>query len=420
MSAAAQQTDVLVIGGGVVGLCSAYYLQKRGYGVTVLEQCHVGAGASPGNAGHIVPSHVVPLAAPGVVKQSLRWMLNPSTSPFAVKLRLDPAFLSWLWQFGAACNEQRMRRAIPMLHHLGYTSARLFTELLAAEELSCGYEQRGLLNVYKTQQALEAAAQEAEFLRSHGVGVAVLDRTALHRLEPSLREDVIGAVHFLDDAHLHPALFLGQMKDLLQKRGAVIAEGTKVTGFNTGAHRIEAVQTETGTFTAKHVVLAAGVWSPLVSRGLNLKLPVQPGKGYSMTMPRPQGSPQVPMILGERKVAVTSMGEWLRFTGRLELTPIDETVDARQIEAIRGAARDYLRLDSDLTPTETWSGMRPTTPDGVPIISKTGRFENLVIATGHAMLGLSLGPVTGHLVAQLVSGEQPDFDTTLLQASRFG
>lgn len=420
MTLPTRRTDVLVIGGGVIGLCSAYYLLKRGYAVTLVEQSHIGAGASPGNAGHIVPSHVVPLAAPGVVGQALKWMLKPATSPFGLKLRLSPDYLAWLWRFAASCTEEQMRRSMPILRDLGYASAGLYAQLIADEGLACNYDQKGLLNVYRTQHAFEEGAKEAELLKAHGVRTIILDRAAVRQLEPAVRDEIVGGIHWQDDGHLHPALFLRQMSDLVAERGAVVDVGTKVTGFQTNGNRIVAVTTDRGNYEASQVVLAAGVWSSAVARSLRLKLPIQPARGYSLTLPRPAGCPEVPMILAERKVAVTPMGEWLRLTGRLELGDSEQIVDPRQIEGIQAAARAYLLLNDDLTPTETWAGLRPTTPDGVPIIGRSKRIENLILAVGHAMLGLSLGPVTGSLVSQLAHGDTPDIDMVPLQAERFG
>ena len=415
-----KKTDVLIIGGGSIGLNCAYYLLKSGRKVTIVDSKEVAKGSSAGNAGHIVPSHIIPLAAPGIVPTALGWMLDPKNSPFGMKISLDPKYISWLLQFTLACNEANVQRAIPPLNSLGQLSAKNFAQMIAEEKFDCHYQEKGLLFLYKTEDAFKGGQHEAVLMQKHGIPVDVLDKAALHDREPAARDDVLGGVHFTGDAHLNPALFLKLLANRVRSMGAEIFENTPVTGFDVADGNICAVKTSAGDFEANEIILAAGAWSPVVARDLRgLNVPVQSARGYSLTMSATKVMPCHALLLGERRVAVSPMGDLLRFTGRLELSNIDTTVSAKHIAGIERAVREYIHVDEKLDIQETWAGLRPTTPDGMPIIGRSPRYRNLILATGHAMLGLSLGPGTGQVVAELVNGKKTTFDLSPLRVERF-
>ncbi len=414
-----RKADVLIIGGGSIGLSCAYYLLKLGRKVTIVDSKEVAKGSSAGNAGHIVPSHIIPLAAPGIVPTALKWMLDPKNSPFGMKVSLDPKYISWLLQFALACNESNVQRAIPPLNSLGQLSAKNFAQMIAEEKFDCHYQEKGLLFLYKTEDAFAGGKHEADLMQKHGIPVDVLDKAALHQREPAAREDVIGGVHFTGDAHLNPALFLKLLADRVRAMGAEIFENTPVTGFDVADGKIRAVKTGAGDFEADQIVLAAGAWTPAVAHDLRLNIPVQSARGYSLTMSATKVMPSHALILGERRVAVSPLGNLLRLTGRLELSNLDTTVSTKHIAGIERAVREYIHLDEKLDIHETWAGLRPTTPDGMPIIGRSSRYRNLIFATGHAMLGLSLGPGTGQVVAEIVQGANPAFDLSPLRAERF-
>lgn len=408
------QTDILIIGGGPIGLHCAYSLLKSGRGVTLLDQAQAGTGSGAGNAGHIVPSHIVPLAAPGVIPTALQWMLDPPRSPFGLKLSLHPAYLAWLIRFAAACTETNVTRAIPPLKALGLLSAQLFSEIIVAEGFACSYRQNGLLFLYNTQSAFDAGRHEAELLHRHGLPAEVLEKDAVHRREPAARESVLGGVDFTGDASLDPAEYLRLLKERVLQMGADVKEHAPVNGFETQNGKITRVITPAGAFQPAQVVLSAGAWSPRLARGLGLNLPIQPARGYSLTARAVNNPPRGALLLGERKVAVTPFDGKLRITGRLEIGEMSTTPHPLWIRRIESAAREYIQLDEPLEIEETWAGLRPTTPDGLPVIGFSPRHENLIFATGHAMLGLSLAPGTGQLVAKLANGQEPEFDLSLL------
>ena len=413
--------DVLIIGGGPVGLSCAYYLLKSGRKVTLLDAKEIGKGSGSGNAGHIVPSHIIPLAAPGVVTSALKWMLDPVHSPFGMKVSLDPKYLWWLLQFMLACNEANVQRAISPLNSLGQLSARNFAEMLAEEKIECHYQEQGFLNLYKDEHGFLAAQHEADFMQKHGVPVSVYDKAEVHEVEPAALNDVIGGVHFTGDSHLNPAMFLKSLSDRVRALGAEMFENTPVTGFESAGGKVRAVKTGVGDAKreAEHVILAAGALTPSVARDLKLNIPIQPARGYSLTMTANKQMPRQALILGERRIAVSPMGDLLRFTGRLEVGNYSMEPNPLWIQRLENSVREYIALDEKLDIKETWAGLRPVTPDGMPIIGRSPHHSNLILATGHAMLGLSLGPGTGQVVAELVNGRQTAFDLSLLSLNRF-
>ncbi|MCZ6676778.1 MAG: FAD-dependent oxidoreductase [Candidatus Poribacteria bacterium] len=414
------QSEILIIGGGVVGISSAYYLTEQGRQVTVVEKGEVCSGSSYGNAGLLVPSHSVPLAAPGVIQKGLRWMMNPE-SPFYIKPRLDRELLKWLWKFRGACNERHVRKSMPILRDLALASLQLFEELATLDDLEFGFEKRGLLMIFKTEKGLKGGVEEAHLMEEVGIQTQVLSPTDIHQLEPNVRANVVGGVFYPQDAHLIPARFVGQLAQHIEKKGADIRPGTEVLGFETLGNQVKTVRTTRGDFVASEVVLAGGSWSAGIAQDLQLELPIQPAKGYSITVKRPEKCPVIPLSLAEAKVAVTPMGETLRFAGTLELAGLDLSINRRRVRAIENAVSDYLPdIDVEhLELIEIWRGLRPCTPDGLPFLGRSSRYDNLTIATGHAMIGVSLGPITGQLVSQLVMHEKPGIDLSALNPERF-
>ncbi len=413
------KSDILIIGGGPVGLSCAYYLLKSGRKVTLLDAKEIGKGSGSGNAGHIVPSHIIPLAAPGVVTSALKWMLDPAHSPFGMKVSLSPNYISWLLKFVLACSESNVQRSIKPLNDLGQLSAKNFAQVVAEEKFDCSYQEKGLLFLYKTEKAFHDGQHEGEFMQKHGIPVSVYDKTKVHEIEPAALADIIGGVHFTGDARLNPAVFLKLLSDRVREMGAEMFENTSVTGFESVNGKISKVKTSAGDFEAEQVILAAGALTPPVARDLKLNIPIQPARGYSMTMSATKTMPSHALILGERRIAVSPMDGVLRFTGRLEVGNYSMQPNRVWLQRIENSAREYLRLDEKLDVKETWAGLRPTTPDGVPIIGRSPKHSNLTLATGHAMLGLSLGPGTGQVVAELLNGQEPAVSLSPMRLERF-
>lgn len=412
---------VVIVGGGVIGLCTAFYAAQKGHRVTILER---GApdhdGCSLGNAGMIVPSHFIPLAAPGMVALGLKWMWNPE-SPFYIKPRLSRDLLDWGWKFWRAANAAHVARSAPLLRDLHLASRAGFEELAALPGNDFGLVKKGLLLLCKTAHALDEEARTAEQARRLGVPAEVLDARQTAALDPGARMDVAGAVYFPKDCHLTPQRFLANLTRQLEQLGATFSWRTDVIDWRTNAGRVEAVQTSQGDFRADEYVLAGGVWSPMVARDLGLHLPMQAGKGYSLTLPQPRQLPTLCSILTEARVAVTPMGSSLRFGGTMEVTGLDETINPRRVQGIIKAVPQYFPAFSpeDFRDVAPWRGLRPCSPDGLPYLGRPARYANLVVATGHAMMGLSLGPITGKLVTEILCGERPSIHIDLLNPDRY-
>ncbi|MBI1845836.1 MAG: FAD-dependent oxidoreductase, partial [Candidatus Rokubacteria bacterium] len=368
--------------------------------------------------GLIAPSHSVPLAAPGVQWRALRWMLD-GASPFYIKPRLDPGLVAWLWRFHRSCTEANVERALPVLRDMSLASFSLYRELAARPDLDFGFEAKGYLAVYRTRPGLEAGTREALRLTALGVDARALEPAQARGLEPSLLPSIAGAIHFPGDGHLVPDRFVRGLAGVAEKAGVTIRPATEALDFTARGRRIQAVETTRGSLACDEVVLAAGSWSPALARRLGLRLPVQAAKGYSVTYRRPPGAPRMPMTLAETRVAVTPMGDMLRLAGTLELAGLDLAVSPRRVEAVKRSIAGYLTPFEGLELLEVWRGLRPCTPDGLPAIGRPKAFDNLVLATGHAMLGVSLGPITGKLVSQLIAGGRADVDLAPLSPDRF-
>jgi D-amino-acid dehydrogenase len=411
--------DVLIIGGGVIGLSAAYYLSKRGASVTVLERSEVGAGSSKGNAGWIVPSYSIPISSPHSISSGLKWMLD-STSPFYIKPRLDVDLASWLLKFVSSSKREKVLRAIPLLRDLNRTSLRLLETMIAEEAIDCHYHRNGVLTLFITDHEMRDGEEEVELLQRFGIQIEMIGREEVERKAPIASESVRGGMFSSEDAHMDPYAFLKGLADAVVRSGVEIRTGTPSIGFDTGNGRILSVNTPERRYRPDFVVLAAGAWTAPIARQLQISLPIQPAKGYSLTMERSGEIPEVPMMLGESKVAVTPLEGRVRFAGTLELSGFGLEINRRRVEAILDGVRKYLRIEpSGAGDAEVWAGLRPCTPDGVPLIGMSRRWSNLVIASGHCMLGVSMGPVTGEIVARLISGEPTEFDMAMLAPERF-
>ena len=415
--------DVAVIGGGSVGLSAAYFLQLSGKSVIVVDKSQPGSAdqCSFGNAGYVAPSHVIPLASPGIISKGLRWMLNPD-SPFYIHPRLDFQLFKWLWTFWRAANPETVRRAIPLLAALCNESATQF-DLMAQDEHigDFGLEKRGLLMLYKTEKAFKADHKIAETAINAGVPTKLLNPDEIKATEPAYETNAVGAIYYTDDWHIQPATFCQKLYKGLQNTGVDFLAGNTHVHFERSNGKIASLITEHGKIDAQDFVLATGSWTPKIAEPLGFKFPIQPGKGYSVTVKSSVPQAKVPAILTETKVAITPFGEKIRFAGTLEFNGLNLNINQRRVRAILNAVAAYIpniELDAAYK-TEAWAGLRPCSPDGLPLLGRTRKVPNLIVAAGHAMIGNTLAPVTGKLVAQIVDGEKPAIDMTLLDPERF-
>ncbi len=412
--------DVVIVGGGAIGLCSAYYLNRQGAAVTVIDRGEMGHGCSLHNAGYVCPSHFVPLASPGIIAQGLRWMLNP-VSPFYLKPRLNAGFPRWAWLFRNSCTDHNVRRSMFLLRDLGNASLRLYRDLAYGGGLRFEFSTRGLLILYRTGRGERACREEHELASEVGIRAELLDAARVGELDSGIEMKASGGLYFPDDCHITPAKFVQSMVASLEEGGVKLLPHTEVEGFEVSGGRIRAVRTRSGPVGAGEFVLAGGAWSPRLLRQLGVRLLLEAGKGYSVTIRRAERKPSIPVILNEARVAITPMGENLRVAGTMELAGLDLSITRRRVEAMLGAVPAYLGgiRPEDFREGEVWAGLRPVSPDGLPYIGRFKSFSNLIAATGHAMIGISLAPVTGMIVSDLALGRSPAFDIRLLDPGRY-
>jgi len=400
----------IIIGGGVIGLCSAYYLQKEGHQVTVIDQSSMEDGASYVNAGYISPSHIIPLSAPGVVKKGIEWMFDPS-SPFYVKPRLNADFIRWAWAFNKSCTEKHVKASMKVIRDIAVFSHELYQDISSEADFNFHFEKKGLLMLCKTEKMLEEEVEVAELAAKLDLEASVLDREALKRLEPNLEVDAIGATFYKCDAHTTPLEFMNDLKSHLLKNGVEILANQEVVDIDIRENKIKGVKCNDSMIQGDEFVLTAGSWTGLIAKKLGMRLLLQAGKGYRINVPRETGI-KYPAILAEAKVAVTPMNGFTRFAGTMEINKLNNEGNQVRVKAIAKAVNAYY---PDVTVQKeemenASSGLRPLSPDGLPYIGRTENCSNLTIATGHAMMGWTMATGTGKLVSEIVSSKKISLD----------
>jgi len=398
---------VVIVGAGVIGLSTAYYCAREGFQVTVLDRGEpVRDGASYGNAGMIVPSHVIPLAAPGMVALGLKWMFNPA-SPFYIKPRLDAELFGWAFKFWKASTAAHVKRAAPLIAELSLASRTCFEELSALPGMKADFEQRGLVMLCREEHTLHEEEKTAAYARGLGVPAERLDAAATAKLNPGARMNVAGSIYFPLDCHLSPRRFLSALQREVERLGVALRWKTEAAAFSTSGGRVSAVRLSNGEeIEGDEFILCGGSWAPDLVANLGLKLPMQAGKGYSLTLEKPHHQLTTPSILTEARVAVTPMGDTLRVGGTMEVAGRDLGINPVRVRGIIDSFCRYFPeyQPKDFAEVKPWSGLRPCSPDGMPYVGRTQKFLNLSVAAGHAMMGLSLAPITGKIIADTLSG----------------
>lgn len=413
---------VVVIGGGIVGLATAWYAAQDGHRVTLLDRGSAGGDrCSLGNAGMIVPSHFVPLASPGAVRLGLLSLLDPG-SPLRIAPRTDPGYLRWCWQFLLAARASRVATAAPALRDLALLGRRGFEALALLWPQGVPLAEHGMLVLCRGVHALREARESARMARRLGLPVEVLGRDAAAALEPGIEMTIAGAVRYPLDAHTVPQRVAATLVAGLAEAGVELHWNTEVTGLRRVGSRVSAAVTTAGDAGGDEFVIAAGMWSAGLARDIGLPLPLMSGKGYSFTLPRPRVRPIACALLDEARIAVTPMDDALRFAGTMELCGLDRSIDQRRVAAMIDAIPRYYPQfgPADFAGITPWAGLRPCSPDGLPYIGRTRRADNVLIATGHAMMGLSLAPATGRVISDLVAGREPAVPIALFAPDRYG
>jgi D-amino-acid dehydrogenase len=419
-----------IIGSGVIGLFSAYYLNKQGYEVTIIERSNGDDGCSMGNAGMIVPSHFIPLAVPGMIEKGIKWMFN-SESPFYVKPRLNLDLLSWGLKFYQAANKKQVERAMPALRDISLLSKSLYQDLAKTPDFDFAFEEKGLMMLCKTEHNFEEEVAVAKQANELGLKTKTLTTKELHEFEPEVKPDVAGAIFYEGDAHLYPNQLVKNLKKHLENKGVKFLYNTEVTGFEFEKGQIKSIKikqsvgeaTQNSTLSTQNLIIATGSWSPLLADMLNIGLPMQAGKGYSVTYEQNEGKKlNIPSILLEARVAITPMSDNLiRFGGTMEIGGLNDEINMNRVRGIIKAVPNYFPdYQIDMPQKEqVWYGLRPCSPDGLPYIGRTNKYKNLVIASGHAMMGLSLAPATGKLVQEIIDNQKNSIEIDLYKPERY-
>lgn len=411
----------MIVGGGVIGICCAYFLAKRGTKVTVLERDQLGRAASYGNAGSIAPGHL-PINKPGRVRQALKSLFAP-LSPLYMVPRFDPALLRWLWSFSRTCTEKHVDFSMRTLGPLGHASRALFDELVQSEKLRCFFCRAGYYEIYLTERGLESAKEDMRIIVPQGFHPEVLSGAELREREPAINDLVVGGIFYPEAATINPYQFVMEMAERAERHGAKFQTSSGVASLRSVDGRIRGVQLQNGeSIEADSVVLAAGAYSVPLLRQLGIRFPLQAAKGYHRDCEtKPDCAPLLThaCVLGENMVFCTPMDGFVRFAGTLELSGVNHEIRRPRLEQLTKAAGRYLRTMENATVKSEWCGLRPCLPDGLPAIGAVSRFSGLFVATGHAMMGLTLGPVTGQLISECVLEDSASMEIAALRPDRF-
>ncbi|MEJ5105686.1 NAD(P)/FAD-dependent oxidoreductase [Chryseobacterium sp. MYb328] len=412
----------LIIGAGIAGLSSAYYLLQKGWQVEILEQNDLSNNCSYGNAGMIVPSHFTPLAAPGVVAQGIRWMFD-SKSPFYVKPSLSTQLLSWGLKFLKHTNQNHVDRSASAIRDLNLESSSLYNEIAQNPEFDFELNQNGILMLYKTEKVAEEETELAHKAISLGLPVDILDKKGIQELEPNTQLDVIGGINYKCDGHMNPVKLMKQMISYLKNNGAIFHTQHKVTGYEIAGNTIKAIIANGKKFSADRFVMTGGSFLPELAQKAGIKIQLMPGKGYSFmhTSENPIHRLEHAALLLEARVAVTPMNGQIRFGGTMELASHQDKINMKRVEGIVQSIPKYLpdfqvKLSKE---SEIWFGYRPCAPDGLPYLGQSSKLKNLIIAGGGGMMGLSLGPIFGKTVSELANDQKPTVEIKIFNPERF-
>ena len=414
--------NVVVIGGGIIGLSSAYYLQQSGHRVTVIDKGDFLDNCSYGNAGYVCPSHFIPLATPGIVWKGLKWMLN-SRSPFYVRPSLNSSLIDWGLKFIKSATNKKVEAAAVPLTDIALLSQQEYRTWSALPDFDFAYEQKGLLEIFQTHAAAEHAKHTIEKGKELGLDAALLTYEELQKMEPETKINALGAIFFKCDSHLYPNKLMKDLREYLKKKGVQLIAHEEVKGFEKDGMKIAKVITSKDVHESEELVIATGAWSREIAAMANTRIPMMPGRGYSLTLENSKYRLHHPAILVEGRVAVTPMnGNKIRFGGTMEVVPVTAPPRYHRMEGILNSVKRFLpEFDIAMpSPDKLWYGYRPCSPDGLPYIGRINSYRNVVVATGHAMLGLSLGAGTGKLVSELVNEKEPSINISAFAVERFG
>lgn len=397
-----EMKKVVVLGGGIIGQFCAYYLQKSGNQVTIVDENHSMPPASAGNCGLITPSHIAPLNTWSTLLAGLKW-LGKKDAPLSIKPQLNTAFIKWFLSFTWNCRQVSVEKSTRIRHELLQSSWKLFEAFFAEHNTHSEWKSEGLVYVCQSSQCWNQVKDEVDLISHLGMDGNVLDKDALLALEPTISDKVIGGAIMNVDGWLKPQQLLKDVKRINEDSGVEFIEA-KIDSISAVQNSIQKIELEHGHIAADEYVLCAGARSSQLARTIGIGIPVIPGKGYNLTVDEPlPKQPTRPIYMVERKVVATPWETGFRLGSTMEFSGYDLSLNKRRLEALKRAANEYLDMDFGTVQFQPWAGWRPMSPDGIPIIERSTKYSNLVIATGHSMQGLSMAPATGHMVDQIVS-----------------
>jgi len=397
---------VVIVGGGIIGFSCAYYLIEEGHEVVLVDKDSFNSGASIVNAGYIIPSHIIPLASPEVLRKGIKWMLN-SNSPFYIKPRFNKDLINWGINFIKSSNFRHVNRSISIIKKINEFSKELYFELRDSKKIDFKIYEKGLLMAFKTSEAEKEEFKTAKIARELEMNVKELSQKDVNSMQPKIKMNIKGAFWYKSDAHLTPETFMNNLKSYLLKKGLKVYKENLVESFNYNSGIINSIRTKKNEIFGDEFVIAAGAWSENLLKKLRIKLLIQAGKGYRINLLKKTGI-SYPAILLEDKVAVTPMDGFTRFGGTMEISGLNTKINYKRVNAIAKSSEQYyegLKI-SRQNINDAQCGLRPLSPDGLPFIGRHSLYNNLVLATGHSMMGWSLGPVTGKLVSEIISGKK--------------
>ncbi len=411
---------IIIVGGGINGLCTAYFLQKKHASVTIIDQGDISNSCSFGNMGFLSPSHFIPLASPGIIAEGLKHLIS-STSPFYIKPRFKLPFLLWSLKFYKSSNQNTVAKNSPHLSQLLNLSRQLMNEIRDEIGDVFDMEEIGCMMMCHKQKAFEEEIKVAQAGSKLGLNVQVLNRSELQALEPNVELDIYGAVLFKDDAHIHPGKFMCAMKNYLEKNGVNFQLKTGVKGFKKNKQKVEAVITDKGDFSGDEIVLTPGSWLPQLGKMLGFSILLEGGKGYSYTYDEVENNIKYPAILIDGRCAITPWKKTLRIGGTMEFSGINENILPARMKGIYDSVKKfYPGLQIAPPPVDKiWTGLRPVSPDGLPYLGKKTGLENIWIAGGNAMLGISEGAADGKIISEIMEGSAPSIDINAFRIERF-
>lgn len=412
------KADIIVIGAGVVGLSTAYYLAKAGKSVLVIEKTDGVDSCSYGNAGYIAPSHIVPLSSPGIISKGLRWMLNPE-SPFYIKPRLSVPLARWGLNFMRSATHQHVENSKNLLAEACLLSQELHHEFAEQEDIEV--QKRGVMMHCLTKSALDHEKELAKMTNDLGIRATFHEIEELDELDPKIRHSGLGAVYFPNDSFMDPRDFMQGMRKACEKLGVNFIFNEEVTGFETDNGKVKTVRTSQREYDGKEIVLATGAFTPPLARLLGNRLLIEAGKGYSVDYKDDTVIPELSYILVEARVAITPLDNFVRVAGTMEIAGLDLSINRRRVDGYLKSINNYLP-DFEFEKMKNlpvWAGLRPCSPDGLPYIGRDTKYENLIVAAGHAMIGFTLGPATGKLVTEIIMGQPTSLNIDKLAVNRF-